>query len=181
MKLVQKSVSILALTLSMFGLVLVSQGAYAFNSANGQVPSCLSDDGQNLSVDNANVLRMKVNTPNSFRARALISGVVTKIYPDHSCHHHFQLQIGTSQTDTIEVIYNEEFGSFPNFSQGAKVVACGDYITSNRQTQYPASPDGAIIHWIHMAPHPERHKSGYLMINGVMTGQSIGGGNRNCN
>lgn len=166
---------LLGLLFSMFAVVSVSE----LSSAQS-LPACLNDSGQPLALSDSDVLQMKTSTPNSFRARALISGAVTKIYPDHSCHHHFQLKIGAGPNDTIEVIYNEEFGSFPAFGVGANVVACGDYITSNRQTQYPASPDGAIIHWVHKSPNLARHQTGYLMINGAMTGQSIGA-NSQCN
>ena len=159
----------------MFGLLFVTE----MSSAQA-LPACLSDSGQAMGLNNAGVIQLKTTTPNSFRERALISGVVTKIYSDHSCHHHFQLKIGPAPMNTIEVIYNEEFGGFPAFNVGASVVACGDYITSNRATQYPASPDGAIIHWIHKSPNLARHQSGYLMINGTMTGQTIGA-SPNCN
>ena len=161
-------------------LLVLASVLFFQNSWGAGVPACLDDHGQALPINNQNVLQMKTSTPNSFHARANVSGVVIKLYSDATCHHHFELQIGPGPTDTIEIIYNEQFGKFPSFTVGAKVVACGDYITSNRQTQFPASPDGAIIHWVHISPDLQRHPSGFLMINGNLTGQSIGGGGQNC-
>ncbi len=169
---VRKVLSILVLVLSLSFLVAEKSLGFSENSAN--IPACLNDQRQPIALDNQVVIQMKVSTPNSYRTRALVSGMVTKIYDDHSGHRHFALQIGPLPTNTLEVIYNEEFGRFPAFGVGSKVVACGDYITANKNTQYPASPDGAIIHWVHKAPSPDRHPSGYLVINGILTGQNIG-------
>ncbi len=176
--LVRKSLSLLVVLVSV--ALLNANKSFAYNDTVATVPACLGNQGQPIPVNNEAVIQMKLNTPNSFLARAMVSGVVTKIYGDQTCHRHFSLQIGSMPGQSIEVIYNEEFGGFPAFGVGSKVVACGDYITSNKQTQYPASPDGAIIHWVHKAPHPERHPSGFLVINGILTGNSIGGGNTKC-
>jgi hypothetical protein len=74
------------------------------------------------------------------------------------------------------VIYNEQFGAVPATRAGDQFEACGDYITSNAPSgQYPASPDGAIVHWIHQSPNPKSHDSGYLIVNGVVCGQNAAG------
>jgi hypothetical protein len=65
------------------------------------------------------------------------------------------MQIGPKPTDMIEVIYSLAFGPAPHVpAVGAHMVACGDYITSNKDAKYPASPDGAVIHWIHRSKNP---------------------------
>ncbi len=138
------------------------------------VPACLSK-GVNLQINNAQVIQWKSSTQNQFLARAHVKGSLTRIYPDHSGHHHFEIQLDNNAQDTLEVVYNEGFGATPAVRVGDMVEACGDYITSDAPTsQYPASPDGAIIHWIHNSPNPASHPSGFLMINGVLYGQGPG-------
>jgi hypothetical protein len=144
------------------------------NVAQGssQAPACMSNNGQALPIDDANVLQMKVSTQNSFLARAHVAGVISNLYKDATGHKHFQLKIGPQATDSLEVVYNEDFGKASSVSVGAQVEACGDYITSNQNGRYRASPDGAIIHWVHRSPDLNRHASGFLMINGSLVGQS---------
>ena len=78
-----------------------------------------------------------------------------------------------NQTDTIEVIYNNQFGAMPRLAPGQIVEACGDYITSNRPNgHYPASPDGAILHWVHFNPADQGHEDGYVVVDGRLTGQT---------
>ena len=81
------------------------------------------------------------------------------------------MQIGDEVTEVIEVIYNEAFGDVEeDVKVGDQVEACGDYITSNAPSgPYPASPDGAILHWVHMASG-SGHPNGYLRINGMLYG-----------
>ena len=62
-------------------------------------------------------------------------------------------------------------GAIPKIQKGMSVEACGDYITSTQTTaQYPASPDGAILHWIHKNPKPGGHASGYVEVDNVIYG-----------
>jgi hypothetical protein len=134
------------------------------------VPDCLSH-GQVISIDNAKVLNWKSNTKNQYHDRGHVIGNLLYIYPDHSGHYHFQVQIGENNKDTIEVIYNENFGKIQKPELGSRFEACGDYITSNAPgAGQPASPDGAIIHWVHKSPNTKSHDSGYVVINGVLYG-----------
>ena len=143
--------------------------------AQSTIPSCLSG-GQELLVNNTSVIQWKNNTQNQYRNRAHIQGTLVKVFPDHSGHHHYEIQIGKNQTDLIEVIYNEQFGPVPSLSLGAQMEACGDYITSNAPAgHFPASPDGAIIHWVHRSPNPNSHDSGFIIANGIVYGQSSSG------
>jgi hypothetical protein len=135
-----------------------------------QAPDCLSA-GNVLAVNNDQILNWKTTTKNSFESRAHISGVVVTVYPDASGHHHMSVRIGEQATDTVEVVYNEDFGSVPAYGPGSQIEACGDYITAFAQAGvFPPSPDGAVVHWIHQSPDLARHASGYLMIDGVLCG-----------
>ncbi len=156
------------------GVGLVSLGMFLGNLALADnMPACMAA-GQSLAVNNAQVINWKNTTQNQFHSRGHVQGKLLKVYPDHSGHHHFEVQIGSNQSDTIEVIYNEAFGAIPTIAAGVDVEACGDYITSNKPAgAYPASPDGAILHWVHQAPN-SGHESGYVAINGVVYGQDAG-------
>lgn len=148
------------------GLIL-SIPAFAGSGA----PDCDNASGQAMPVDNAQVLNWEKSTPNQFLARANVEGDVVALYPNQTGHNHFAIQIGSDPSQTLEVIYDIAFGQLPNIQLGMHIQACGDYITSDQATsQYPVSPCGAIIHWIHMAPKPT-HKNGFLMINGQVYGQ----------
>jgi hypothetical protein len=139
-------------------------------------PACLDNNGKQLNAENAQVLNLKTTTQNQFLARAHVTGVVGNIYPDHAGHNHFQAIIGPKPGDTIEIIYNISFGALPHLVPGMTVDTCGDFINSDAATSlYPASPDGAIMHWIHRNPHGS-HKSGFLIINGTVYGEGAGDG-----
>ncbi len=156
-------------------LVFVAQSVLA-----DQIPDCLSK-GDLLPENDAQVLAWKASTPNQYLARAHVTGVVSQIDPDHSGHNHFIAQIGPNDTDTLEVVYSQDFGALPDVTVGMKVEACGDYITSNAPAgPYPASPAGAIIHWVHTNPRGRGHDSGYLALDGVVygLGADTGGGRR---
>lgn len=144
-------------------------GLLAGVSSWAQVPECM-DHGQALSINNAQVIQWKTTTQNNYTARGHIQGTLQQIYPDQTGHHHLEVRIGQDPADTIEVIYNEDFGSTPAVHIGSQIEACGDYITANQQSgHYPPSPDGALIHWLHRAPRPT-HDSGYLVIDGTVCG-----------
>jgi hypothetical protein len=158
--------------LSLFALLQLA----AFSSLAAGTPDCLSH-GQAIGVNNDQVLKWETTTANQYLDRAHVSGAIVAVYPDHSGHSHFGIQIGPNSSDTIEIIYNQDFGSVPTPTVGQQVEACGDYITSTAQAgPYPPSPDHAIVHWVHEAPNPQKHPSGYLMINGVLYGYSLGQG-----
>lgn len=132
------------------------------------VLACLTLGNRILPVNNAQVEKYKQSTPNLFLARAHVLGNITKVYPNKNGHNHFQVTL--DDATTIEVIYNTEFGPLPELIPGTNIEACGDYITSNQDTdQYPASPDGAILHWVHKSTRV--HLSGYLRFNGHYYGQ----------
>ena len=151
-----------------FALVTVS-----FASAD-VAPKCPGWEGQTLEVINAEVAHWKRTTQNQFRERARVKGPITRVYPQKNGHIHFQIQIGSQADSTLEVIYNEDFGAMESAVQiGAMVEACGDYITATDWSgggQYPPSPDGAIIHWVHVNPSPKGHPSGYTMIGDKLFG-----------
>ena len=146
----------------------------SINSFAASVPACLSQSGQRLEVDNARTIELERTTPNQYVTQAHVQGVISDLYPDRNGHQHFAIQFPGTAVG-IEVVYNAGFGDLPDLRVGMTVEACGEYITSNQPTdRYPASPMGAIIHWVHRNPHPRpgAHPSGFLVINGQICGQN---------
>ncbi len=141
------------------------------NSDNGEIPSCAGSPQPN----NDQVLKWKTSTRSGFTARAFVVGVLVAILTDQGAHLHLEVDLsnrGNARAEHLEVIYNKQFGQVPPLRLGMEVQACGDYITSTEKNNgYPPSPVGAIIHWIHMSPNPNRHPSGFLVIDGHVTGQ----------
>lgn len=125
-----------------------------------------------IAIDNDQVITWKRTTKNQFHARGHVQGVLRQEYADHSGHDHLQIALAGADgsSDTLELVYNSKFGRLPALHAGATIEACGDYITSNQPTRrYPASPDGAIIHWVHKSKN-KNHESGYLIIDGQPVG-----------
>ncbi|MBU6152853.1 MAG: DUF3465 domain-containing protein [Bdellovibrionales bacterium] len=151
---------------------LVSIFLFLFTTATALAsPACLNFLGEEIQLNNEQVLNWKKVTPNQYLDRAKVKGVVQDIYPARKTHYHFQIKIGPKEKDTLELIYNISFGAIDRIVPGMNVVACGDYITSNAPTEvYQPSPDGAIIHWLHRSPRPNRHPHGYLELDGVVYG-----------
>jgi hypothetical protein len=125
--------------------------------------------------DNAQVLRWKLTTPNQFKARAFVQGRISKLYGEQGDHTHFAIQLGRNPQEILEVVYNKAFGALPPLRVGSVVVACGDYITASARSPqgHPASPAGAIVHWVHMSDNGN-HPSGFVMIDNVMYGNRPG-------
>ena len=142
--------------------------------AESNSPPCLGLDGEPMPVNNQQPLKWKTTTPNEYHDRAHVTGTVEQVYPDKTGHHHFQLQIGFSSNETVEIIFNEDFGSTPDIQSGMQVEACGDFINQFAPANgYQPSPDGALIHWVHRSNNPSRHPSGYLIIDGQPFGESF--------
>jgi hypothetical protein len=101
--------------------------------------------------------------------------VISREYPSKKSHEHFEVVFQSGKVnDNIEIIYNTQFGQLPPIRPGSQIAICGDYITSNAPTsQYQASPDGAIIHWVHRSNNPRKHATGYLVVNGSLYGGFI--------
>jgi len=161
--------------------LLVSSSVFAVEPGNGahdgvesHIPECMAYH-HSIPINNEQVLHFKRTTPNQFQERAHVRGTISRVYEDHSGHHHFELSLGSRPDSTIEVIYNEAFGRVPDAQIGMNVEACGDYITSIAPAgPYPESPDGAIIHWVHKNPKPYGHPSGFLVMDGRLCGQEVG-------
>ena len=158
-------------------LLLSSAVAHASNYS-ATAPACLDASGQELQTNNDQVLQWKSSTPNQTLKRGHVAGVLTLAYPDRNGHSHFEIKIGPTSTDTLEIVYNISFGALPQLHPGMAVEVCGDYITSNAATQqYPTpSPDGAIMHWIHRNPSGHGHLSGYTILDGAVFGMGAGQG-----
>ncbi len=130
-----------------------------------ELPKCEDKNGQALPVDNNRVVTFKAVTPNQFHERARVEGRVVRILGSRPSHAHFEIQIGPRPQDTLEVVFNLDFGR-PQPKVGDEVEACGDYITSNAPTpRYKPSPSGAIIHWVHENSRGGPHPDGYILLN----------------
>lgn len=132
------------------------------------VPVCYDGTGRVLPVNNSQIVEWKHSTPNLYLNRGHILGSIGNIYPDKNGHKHFQVVFNN---DTIEFVYNSEFGTLHELVTNTTIEGCGDYITSNVDTnKYPASPDGAILHWVHKSNNT-KHQSGFIKINENIYGQ----------
>ena len=155
-----------------FGLslsLLFSISAFATDA----LPPCMVGNKQ-LLINNAQVSRWKTTTKNQYVGRGHVRGRLSKIYPMKNNHAHFQIEFDGGVDDTLEVVYSLDFGKLPRLAIGMEIEACGDYITSIARTpEYPASPDGAIIHWIHASDNPKRHPHGYVAIDGRVFGGAV--------
>jgi hypothetical protein len=150
-----------------------SLGALPSWGSGGQIPPCLDKNQNVIPIENERVLEMKKSTPNQYKTQSHVMGPITEIYPDSSKHQHFAIQLGQSPDEGLEVIYNIEFGDLPELKIGMMVEACGEYITSNAPSRFPASPMGAIIHWVHINPRggAKAHPSGFVAIDSYLYGQ----------
>ncbi len=157
------------------GFALVVSMAFGLSSAQageayGLLPSCKGPQGE-LSLDDARVVKLKHSTPNQYLDRAHVAGPIRQVYAERSGHSHFSIEIDGRTGERIEVVYNTSFGGLPGLRVGMQVEACGDYITSSAATdKYPASPDGAIVHWVHRASAGSRHPEGWVAIDGKVFG-----------
>jgi hypothetical protein len=155
------------------GFFIVSTPARAYLT-NAKMPACL-DGPDEMRVDNARVLKFKTTTPNQYLDRAFVEGNVTEAPDVKNGHDHFIISIGPDRGDTLEIIYNKEFGAMPEINVGDRVAVCGDYITSTQRAgRYDPSPAGAIMHWIHFNPGNRsgsaRHEHGFVMIGSNLIG-----------
>jgi hypothetical protein len=162
--------------LSALGITAVCLlGFSSFALADMALPPCMVGN-LNLAINNAQISHWKTSTPNQYLARGHVHGRITRLFPDHSGHAHFEVSMDGGVNDTLEAVYDLKFGSIPHPAIGMEVEACGDYITSNLATrQYPRSPDDAIIHWIHRSDNLGSHPDGFLVLDGQLYGQSLPG------
>jgi len=164
----------LMLRSSFIGLLVWVSAAVAFANTNGQVlppPDCMKGS-QRLNVNNEQMLQVKLTQKNQYTDRGNLSGTVTRVFDDRNSHDHFEINIGSRAQDVVEIIYNKEFGPITvNIQPGMRVQACGDFINSFAPAgRYPASPSGAIIHWLHLNPRNQGKEHGYLSIDGRLYG-----------
>ncbi len=147
--------------------------------------NCEDVNGSLINVNNEQVLNWKKSTQNQFLARANVRGVVMKLLPSRNGHVHFVIALGKNmqadsmcESDTLEVVYNVAFGNMnpqTDLKPGQRVQACGDYITSIKDTgRYQKSPACGIIHWVHKNVRDDRHKDGYLFVEGRFYGKNPG-------
>ena len=163
-------------TMSLAASIMLSSFAYAGLDSHSVAPDCLSGTGALLQIDNNAAIDLKSSLPNGAGSRAHVEGPITKIFGQGSGHTHFEITLGQAAADKLEVVYNTGFGDLPSLKLGMQVEACGDFINSYApENGYQASPDGALIHWIHRSN--SSHPSGFIIIDGTLYGQ--GSGQRN--
>lgn len=161
-------------------------------STPAALPECLDTRGQPLEVNNREIVQWKATQPNQFRERGLITGRFVTFLVNKTSHLHFDVLLDSPSVDPknkfsnhLEVVYNRDFGDVQDLKEGDRVAACGDFIVSTAQSgPYPASPVGAIIHWVHKSNNTRKHADGYLMINDAMygdKGDAINGGGKGRN
>jgi hypothetical protein len=151
--------------------------APSYDAVEKTLPICRDKMKTPFRSNNAEVLKWKTSTRNQWQDRGYIIGKLVKVLQQRSSHTHLEVDIsenGSSDAaDHIEIIYNREFGDFQNPVAGQVVAACGDFINSfERAGNYPASPVGAIIHWVHASNTPNKHSHGFVSINGKLYGFS---------
>ena len=162
-------------TKQMFLSMILGLGLLVGATGFAATPQCVDDQGNILPLDNAQAIGYKTNTSNGSTSRIHASGAITKIYPNATGHNHFEINMGSGSADTLEVVYNISFGALPTLKVGMNVEVCGDFINSYApENGYQASPDGAIVHWIHKTT--SSHPAGFTIINGVLYGQGNGSG-----
>lgn len=140
------------------------------------LPTCVDRNRSAMRSNNEEVIRWKTATENQYKDRALVIGSLVSVLQERKSHLHIQIDMdptsGQGTEDHIEIIYNRAFGEVDkSIHPGMPVAACGDYITSReRAGNYPASPVGAIVHWVHASNNPGKHAHGFLSIAGVIYG-----------
>jgi len=146
-----------------------------YDAVEKTLPICRDKMKTPFRSNNAEVLKWKTSTRNQWQDRGYIIGKLVKVLQQRPSHTHLEIDIsanGSSDAaDHIEIIYNREFGDIQNPAPGQLVAACGDFINSfDRAGKYPASPVGAIVHWVHASNTPNKHSHGFVSVNGKLYG-----------
>jgi len=150
------------------------QRAPGFDTIEKNLPICVDKNRTEFRSNNEEVIRWKRDTKNQYQDRALVITLVGVLL-DRASHLHLQIDLDPAQNrgndDQIEIVYNKSFGAVPAQRPGVVVAACGDYITArDRSGNYPPSPVGAIVHWVHASNNESKHAHGFLSVNGVVYG-----------
>ncbi|WII71675.1 hypothetical protein QJS83_14495 [Bdellovibrio sp. 22V] len=136
--------------------------------ASVKTPACM-DRKDRMTFNENKVLVYRNMMEKKFTARAFVKGAIVRLMEDRQKHIHFEVDFDkdfSTSDDRIEVIYNTKFGEIPDFRAGDEIIACGDFVAD------PYSPHKGVIHWVHMNPKKGGpHEHGFLIINGVLTGQ----------
>jgi hypothetical protein len=121
-----------------------------------------------LDVNNEEALAWKGRA--GYRDRARVKGTLTRVTQQRKSHTHFEVQVGPKASDTLEIVFNVEFGPLPQLKPGMDVEACGDFIQVGKK-----SPSSAIVHWVHYNPGDRdggKHEHGYVVVSGSFFGQT---------
>lgn len=168
-------------TTLLLAFLLLSPISFAKSTVEkGKIPVCLDKQGQSLGINATEVIKWKQTSPNQYTNRGHLKGEISKVFLNKNGHRHFEITFSdASNEDTIEIIYNEDFGQLPELELGMPIEACGDYITATAASgPYPKSPNGAILHWVHNNPSGKGHPPGFLMIQNVLYGYDMSNADR---
>lgn len=160
------------LSLALVSFVFASGfAATASAGRDGEQGICMDGGRRMQNYNNEQVIAWKKSTPNAWQGRGFVSGAVLEVVDGTPGHFRFVVKIGPMTNDLLEVVYNSAFGQLPDLRSGTPVSICGDFINAfQRSGRYPASPAGAIIHWVH-GSNSNRHEDGFVAVNGKIYGQ----------
>ncbi|RZA00963.1 MAG: hypothetical protein EOP11_17805, partial [Proteobacteria bacterium] len=147
----------------------------SYDAVEKTLPICRDGSKTPFRSNNEEVLKWKTSTRNQWQGRGYVIGKLVAVLQQRPSHTHLEIDISpngsSDKADHVEIIYNVEFGAVQNPQPGQLVAACGDFINSfDRAGKYPASPVGAIVHWVHASNTPNKHSHGFLSVNGKLYG-----------
>lgn len=165
-----KNLLFLSVSVGVFLTTFVASADYGRPEPDPANPVCMDEDWR-MTLNSSQIVVLKEQSEDQYETRAFVDGFITRIFESSYSHMRFEIKIGTLPTDVVEIVYNRDFGSLPDLELGAHVIVCGDYITARKPSGgYPASPSGAIIHWVHRSNHQRSHEHGFVIIDGVLFG-----------
>jgi hypothetical protein len=124
-------------------------------------PVCPHPSGQELPINNEQVIEWKKNSKEVVRTRVHIKGkaVSEKRAKDGN---RISVQIGPDSKDMVEIFFNNKFSPKPSVKKGQEVQACGEFI-------YDGSHEYGIVHRVHAAKNP-KVLPGFLVVQGKVYG-----------
>lgn len=134
-----------------------------------ELPACKAKNTL-LDFNNEQVIAWRDQGNRKITYRAFIKGTIVAMTENDHGHVHFEVDLDkdlSTTHDRIEVVYNIEFGDMPDYRPGDELIACGDFVVDSY------SPQGGVVHWLHLNPKNNGHENGYLVIDGNLTGLTI--------
>jgi hypothetical protein len=124
-------------------------------------PACPHPSGQELPINNEQVLQWKKNSKEVVRTRVHIKGKAVEEKRSKEGNR-ISVKIGPDAGDMVEIFYNNKFSPKPTVKKGQEVQACGEFI-------YDGSNEHGIVHRVHTAKNP-KVLPGFLVVQGKVYG-----------